>query len=132
MHLQIINARLDALRIRGAVLPQQNPLILKRIIEYAIGMAFEVEALALHAPTRGPAATAFARQVGMYLAHVACGLSLSDIGRIFDRDRTTVAHACGVVEDRRDDPCIDRTLDLLEAVVGRLTHVTLRGSSHLN
>lgn len=50
----------------------------------------------------------------MYLAHVACGLTMSDTGRLFGRDRTTVAHACGVIEDKRDDPLFDRALDLLE------------------
>jgi hypothetical protein len=31
-----------------------------------------------------------------------------------DRDRTTVAHACGLVEDQRDDPNFDFRLDHLE------------------
>lgn len=53
----------------------------------------------------------------MYIAHVGCGLSLTQTGRLFDRDRTTVAHACGVIEDRRDDPMFDRVLDLLEWAV---------------
>lgn len=58
-----------------------------------------------------------ARQVAMYLAHVACGMSLTEVGRTFARDRTTVSHACGVIEDGRDDPTFDRTLELLEQVV---------------
>ncbi len=57
----------------------------------------------------------------MYLAHVGCGLSLTQTGRLFGRDRTTVAHACGVIEDRRDDPVFDRVLDLLEWAVPVLT-----------
>ena len=64
---------------------------------------------------------ALARQVAMYLAHVGCGLSLTETGRLFERDRTTVAHACGVIEDRRDDPIFDRALDLLEWAVPALT-----------
>jgi hypothetical protein len=47
-------------------------------------------------------------------------LSLTDTGRLFGRDRTTVAHACCVVEDRRDDPAFDRALDLLEWAVPSL------------
>jgi chromosomal replication initiation ATPase DnaA len=70
--------------------------------------------------TRGRAHIALARQVAMYLAHVACGMSLTDTGRLFGRDRTTVAHACGVIEDRRDDPVFDRALDLLEWVLPSL------------
>ena len=53
----------------------------------------------------------------MYLSHVACGQSLTDVGRIFARDRTTVAHACARIEDLRDDRRFDRVLDLLEAIV---------------
>ena len=62
-----------------------------------------------------------ARKVAMYLAHVACRLSLTDTGKLFNRDRTTVAHACAVIEDRRDDPLFDRALDLLEWAVAALT-----------
>jgi hypothetical protein len=36
---------------------------------------------------------------------------------LFGRDRTTVAHACLIVEDRRDDPVFDRILELLEWAV---------------
>ena len=57
----------------------------------------------------------------MYLAHVGCGLSLTEVGRLFARDRTTVAHACGLIEDRREEPGFDRALELLEGVVRLLT-----------
>jgi chromosomal replication initiation ATPase DnaA len=57
---------------------------------------------------------AFARQVGMYLAHVACGLTLTEVGRVFGRHRATVAHACAVVEDRRDAPEFDRAIAVME------------------
>src|SRR6218665_1405538 len=44
------------------------------------------------------------RQIAMYVCHVALGISLSDIGQAFGRDRTTVSHACGGGEGRRADP----------------------------
>ena len=56
----------------------------------------------------------------MYLAHVVCGLSLTEVGALFARDRTTVAHACEVVEDRRDDPELDVRLEHLERAVASL------------
>ena len=62
----------------------------------------------------------FARQVAMYLAHVVCGLSLTEVGALFARDRTTVAHAWGVVEGKRDDPELDGRLDHLERAVSSL------------
>ncbi len=41
-------------------------------------------------------ATAHVRQIAMYVCHVALGLSQSEIGLAFGRDRTTVGHACAV------------------------------------
>jgi chromosomal replication initiation ATPase DnaA len=58
-----------------------------------------------------------ARQAAMYLANVAFGLTFTQIGAVFGRDRTTVAHACAVMEDLRDDPVIDRTLTALESAL---------------
>ena len=90
---------------------------LRRIIEQAVAPAFHVVPCELWTETRGSPTTAFARQVAMYLAHVACGLTLTEVGRLFARDRTTVAHACGLVEDRREEPPFDRALELLEGVM---------------
>jgi chromosomal replication initiation ATPase DnaA len=55
----------------------------------------------------------------MYLAHVHFGLSLSQVGSNFGRDRTTVSHACARVEDSRDDPKFERVLACLEAALDR-------------
>jgi chromosomal replication initiation ATPase DnaA len=93
----------------------------REAIERAVGQVFGIAGKDLRRSTRGRARVALARQVAMYLAHVGCGLSLTETGRLFERDRTTVAHACGVIEDRRDDPIFDRVLDLLEWAVPVLT-----------
>jgi hypothetical protein len=63
------------------------------------------------------AAEALARQVSIYLGHVGCGLTYAEVGRLYGRDRTTAAHACSVVEDKRDDQQFDRLLELLERCV---------------
>jgi chromosomal replication initiation ATPase DnaA len=89
-------------------------------IEQAVVQVFGVGREDLRRMSRGRARVALARQVAMYLAHVSCGLTLTDTGKLFGRDRTTVAHACGVIEDRRDDPLFDRALDLLEWAVPAL------------
>ncbi|MDQ0319577.1 hypothetical protein QO002_001715 [Pararhizobium capsulatum DSM 1112] len=57
------------------------------------------------------------RQIAMYICHVVLQLSLTDIGIAFGRDRTTVGHACNVVEDRRDDKAYDEFLAAIERVV---------------
>ena len=109
---------------------------LREILEQAVLPVFMVGSADLWSCKRGRPRAAFARQVGMYLAHVACGLSLTEVGHIFSRDRTTVAHACALIEDLRDDPVLDRSLELLEAVLHSLTpssatlSVRSRGSAH--
>ncbi len=87
-----------------------------RLMEAAIASAFAVPVDELRARSRRTQTVAFARQSGMYLAHVVWGLNYSAAGVLFHRDRTTAAHACQVVEDRRDDPAIDRVLQQLESV----------------
>lgn len=89
----------------------------RHILEQAVTHAFGIDPLAFWSPNRGHPRVALARQVGMYLAHILLELSLTEVGRLFARDRTTVAHACCVVEDRRDDRTFDRALDLLESAV---------------
>jgi chromosomal replication initiation ATPase DnaA len=93
---------------------------LRQVIDAAVSAVFDVDIRDLRAPTRGSTRAAFARQVAMYLAHVLCGLSLTEVGALFARDRTTAAHACRVVEDRRDDPELDGRLEHLEQAVACL------------
>jgi chromosomal replication initiation ATPase DnaA len=90
------------------------------MLEQAVSQVFMVGSDDLWSGTRGCPRVALARQVAMYLAHVACGLTLTEVGRVFARDRTTVAHACCLVEDLRDDTAFDRSLELLEAVLRSL------------
>jgi len=66
------------------------------------------------ARVRPARAAAFARQIAMYLAHVGFGLSMAEVAKAFGRDRTTVVHACHLIEDRRDDSRFDVMLDHLE------------------
>lgn len=58
-----------------------------------------------------------ARQIAMYLANVAFSIGMADVGKVFARDRSTVAYACRRIEDERDDPDFDRRLDVLERLV---------------
>ena len=106
----------------------QSPrLDLRQVIERTVADVFDIEPRLLRLPTRGQYRIALARQVCMYVAHVACGMSLTDVGRMFERDRTTAAHACSVVEGRRDDADFNRALDLVELVVKVLSGPSQRG-----
>jgi chromosomal replication initiation ATPase DnaA len=95
------------------------------IVTSLVCSAFNLSQDQLFAGSRGAARIAFARQVAMYIAHVWLGLSLSEVGRRFGRDRTTVAHACEVIEERRDDPRIDALLDVIESAVTSWHDMTL-------
>lgn len=77
-------------------------------LRFGIGVA-EIKSI-----TRGSPQAALARQIAMYLAHVVHGYGFAEIARCFGRDRTTVAHACRVVEDRRDDIAFDLRVAALE------------------
>lgn len=94
--------------------------LLLAALQAATAVAFGVELEEMRSPSRRAANVAFARQSAMYLAHVLLGLNFSAIGLFFDRDRTTAAHACKIVEDRRDDPLIDCVLQQLEDTFGHL------------
>ena len=58
------------------------------------------------------------RQIAMYLSHVVLSVPYQTIATAFGRDRTTVMHACSVVEDRRDDAGYDRFVEQCERCVG--------------
>lgn len=64
-------------------------------------------------PTRGCRHVAEARQMAMYLCHTLLHLTQAQVGYFFHRDRTTVGHACALVEDLRDDPAVEALLDEL-------------------
>jgi chromosomal replication initiation ATPase DnaA len=102
------------------------------MLDQAVSRVFMVASADLWAGTRGRPNVAFARQVAMYLAHVACGLTLTEVGHVFSRDRTTVAHACGRVEDLRDDPSFDRSLELPEGFLHTLSSPSVPFPGHLH
>lgn len=59
-------------------------------------------------------ASCHVRQIAMYVCHVALSMSYGEIAEAFGLDRTTVSHACHVVEDRRDDPAFDTFVSTVE------------------
>lgn len=85
-----------------------------RLVVACVAADFGLDVAALETGLRGSQRMAFARQVAMYLAHVGFGLTFETIGRAFGRDRTTIAHACQVVEDARDDIWFDCRVATLE------------------
>lgn len=88
-----------------------------RLAEVAVCAALRLCPATLRQGRRGVGRVAFGRQVAMYLAHVCFGLNLSQVGLAFGRDRTTVRHACALVEDRRSEPAFELALAALEAAL---------------
>ncbi|MBL4892767.1 MAG: DNA replication initiation protein [Rhizobiaceae bacterium] len=78
---------------------------------------FEVSVESLQGRTRGVAHTCQARQICMYLLHTSLSIPYPEIGQLFRRDRTTISHACMIVEDLRDDCDIDLSLTRLESIL---------------
>lgn len=74
----------------------------------------EIRAARLLDSGRGRDEIAHTRQLAMYLLHVVLGVTMTRTGELFKRDRTTVAHACARVEDRRDDRQFDQFVEELE------------------
>lgn len=97
--------------------PEQAPQPPVAVAIKVVAQVFAVKPGDLLRSTRGQAGVALARQTAMYLSHVVGGLTLTDVGQQFHRDRTTVAHACRLIELRRDDPGFDRVLQLLEWIL---------------
>lgn len=89
----------------------------RQMIEVTVAAAADLPVEELAAKTRRTAPVAFARQISMYCAHVTFGWSLTEAGAVFGRDRTTAAHACRVVEDRRDEPQVDKLVQTVEDVL---------------
>jgi chromosomal replication initiation ATPase DnaA len=88
-----------------------------RLAASVVAHALGVPAKDILAPERGASMVAFARHVAMYVCHVGFRLSLSRTAVAFRRDRSTVAHACHAIEDRREDPVFDGWVGALESAV---------------
>lgn len=88
-------------------------LLAARLAASAIGVPASEISLSRRSTRRVSAA----RQLGIYLAHTAAGLPLAKVAEFFGRDRTTAAHACRLIEDRRDDRSFDAELNELEELL---------------
>ena len=93
-----------------------SPKDICRLVAACVAFDYGLDAAEFESALRGSRRLAFARQIAMYLAHVGFGLNFESVGYAFGRDRTTVAHACRVVEDGRDDIWFDCRVATLELI----------------
>lgn len=78
---------------------------------------FNVSGRQLRSPKRDSKDVARVRQIGMYIARVTLCLNIRLIADGFARDKSTVTHACHLIEDLRDDEEFDIIITRVEAVV---------------
>ena len=110
---------------KGAIAPEFRSMTKRRdeasleVCECLIDIVaalFSVSSKELRRPGRTAVPVSRVRQIAMYVAHVVLRLTMSEVGAGFGRDRTTVLHACQVIEDMRDDPEFERLVQMVEKV----------------
>ena len=96
---------------------QRRDLILRAV---PAGFGVSQRAMLLAGRARADARAVLARQCAMYLMHVVFSMPLTLVAALFRKDRTTVAHACQRIEERREAPVFDAFLHDLELAVSAL------------
>jgi chromosomal replication initiation ATPase DnaA len=100
-----------------------SPVLLMReqawLVQAAVSHVTGVGLKDLCANTRRRPKAAFARQIAMYLSHIVFKMSPAEVARVFGRHPSTVAYAFRRIEELREEPELDRTLDWLEAMLRR-------------
>jgi chromosomal replication initiation ATPase DnaA len=96
--------------------PERRQAMCEGVIDIAATL-FNVSGRELRLANRCTQGVARVRQIAMYVCHVTLGIKLTEVGRIFGRDRTTVSHAAQLIEDLRDDAEFDRIIDQVETIV---------------
>lgn len=109
----IANDTIRAKRLKGI----EQKVQLAQIV---VAQATNIPVNLICAPTRSKPVIAQARQIAMYLTHVALGVSLTQTGAGFGRDRTTASHACKVIEELRENPRFDFQLSQLEEGLAKI------------
>jgi chromosomal replication initiation ATPase DnaA len=71
-------------------------------------------------PTRGRPHVARARQIAIHLARLVFAMTHRQLAQEFGRDRSTIHHACGLIEEMREDSAeFDSTLRWMESLLRR-------------
>lgn len=97
--------------------PDERALEICEGVIDVVAALFNVSSKDVRRPGRTCLGVSRVRQIAMYVAHVSMRLNMRHIGRGFGRDRTTVVHACHLVEDMRDDSDFDQVVAVTERVV---------------
>ena len=85
-----------------------------RLAREITGAIFAVPVTAIEKSTRATLEASDARHTAMYIAHVVFQVSLAAMAGEFGRDRSSVTYAVRRIEDERDDPVFDATIERIE------------------
>ncbi len=102
---------------RGPLRRSEAPSPSAFYVHAMVRSAFGVCDASTRGRRRGSPREVLARQVAIYLMHTHLGSSLTEAGRFYRRDRTTAAHACRVVELRREAIAMDICVEWLEGAL---------------
>lgn len=80
---------------------------------HLVAAAFGVPAERIMARGRAEPMACHARRVAIYIVHVTYGWTLERVGHVFRVNRATAGTACRWVEDRREEPVFDETVERL-------------------
>ena len=96
---------------------KNSDLLRARLVLAVVSLEFCIPDMPLHYKRGGNSQLTFARQIAIYLTHTVYQLTYARVARTYRRDPSTVAYACRVIEDSRDDPMLDAQLSKLEALL---------------
>ena len=115
---------------RESVLPVKT---IEPILSNVVSKVFSVPQAYILFRSRHYAPVAFARQVAIYLCHTVFGLKHQEVGILFNRDRSSVAHACRRVEGQRDSQSFNFAISCIEnAVINLFKNITVQVGSEYN
>ena len=101
-------------------------LLLIRFVIQMVASAFEFTTQDLFRERRESAKLVRARQVTIYLLHTSLRRPFGELAEIFDKDRSTIGHACRVIEDLRDIPKFDDRIIELEQTIQTVLNLTFK------
>lgn len=105
-------------RVSITALKIEKKQLLAQFVNQMVAATVDLPPEKLLQCNRGKASAARARQISIYLMHTTLSFSYTEIGKIYSKDRTTISHACHVIEDLRDNESFDLKLNRLERMIG--------------
>jgi chromosomal replication initiation ATPase DnaA len=109
--------------------PYQDPMVFLNAQRVGLAKAITMQIYAIGASemqgtTRGRPRAARARQIAVHLARSVFALSHGQLAVEFGRDRSTISHACNLIDRlRSQDGEFDSTLRWMEAHLRRVTGI---------